>query len=625
MRRIDRVGKTLTKAIAVALSFSIMFGQTIGSYADELNTIDNIIAVAEEDVEAAEDIAVDIEAIVIADTAEVEAALNSFDVSANVVDTKSDDAIADANVANTTSDKTEAYAAKENAEANLATAETALEDSNKVFENAQNNYNDVSANYATADSAYNTAVAALEDVSANTVAAEKALEEAKALIEVESSNKEKLENMEDQYYGLYVQYYRSILKDNTIFEDGKLDISANAEQLTEQQINDFAKNGDTNFFKYGRFLSKELVEYMIINRDDVSYNNEENEFTFGTTGTGQIQEGAEAVIVADGNGNDKAILGEKENYIWNRTNYNGGRGNSVEVTYKDKEGNLHTEHYNYVLKSSAYNDDIEVENGMIYLALVEKHDDNRFYPVAVSDNNNYSDYSKLTAAVEAYRVLNDYIDRYNQADAAVKALKARYDELSVSANATKAELDSLKAALIDASEALASAEAKKEEVTAKYEEAKKAVEGIDLSRFAVVPVAVVSPAAETPAEEPAAEPEVIVVPAAAPIAIAPILAAPEGEEVEEVEEVAAEVTIDEEDTPLTAGPEAEPEEEKEVVEPVKVAGVITANIEGDEVPLTALPLMESLKTVWWIWIIIAITTITMYIIYKKNSKEEETH
>ena len=623
MRRNGRITKTITKAVAIALSFSIIFGSTIGSYANELETISGLLNEAGSEIGTAEETEVDFSEIVVDTTEQVEENLSSFDVSANIVDTKSDEVIDNANVANTTSDREVAYAAKETAETELANAEAALEDTNTSYDNAYNNFNSVSENYANADSAYNTAVAALEDVSANTLAAEKVLEEAKALIDIETSNKEKLENIEDQYYGLMVYYYNYLLKDNTVYVDGKLDISANAAQLTEKKINDFAKNGDNKFFTYGRYLTKELVEYMVVNRNDVSYNNEENEFTFGTTGTGSKQDASEVLTYTDENGKVLTATGETEKYIWNKTNYNGGRGNSVEVTYKDISGNLHTEHYNYVLKSSTYGDTLDVENGMFYLALVEKDSDNRYYPVTFTDENDLSDYSKVTAAVAAYQVLNDYIAKYNEAEEAVKTLKARYNELSVSANATKAELDSLKAALEDASEALALAETKKEEVTAKYEEAKKAVEGIDLSRFAVVPVNVVTEDAPAPAAEPTEEePVVIILPDETPLVAVPVFAAPEGEEEDDAEEVTAVVAIDEDAAPLADGPAAT-EEPEEVIAAAPVVETITTDISGDNVPLAGLAFADSVKKVWWLWLLILLTVVTMYIIYKKNTKKEE--
>ena len=55
MRRIERMGKILTKAIAVALSFSIIFGQTIGAHADELNTATALYEEGIELVETAEE------------------------------------------------------------------------------------------------------------------------------------------------------------------------------------------------------------------------------------------------------------------------------------------------------------------------------------------------------------------------------------------------------------------------------------------------------------------------------------------------------------------------------------------------------------------------------------------
>ena len=641
MRRIDRVGKTLTKALAIAVSFSIMFGQTIGSYADELNTINEIITEAETDINTADVEAVDFDSIVIVDTTEVESDLASYDISANASETDSIAAIADANVANTTSDETEAIAAKESAEANLVTAEAALNESNEVLETAQGNFDSVSANYAAADTKYNEAVAALEDVSSNTVAAEQALEEAKALIDIEKNNKEKLENIEDQYYGFMVYYYRNAGK--AVYDgNGVLDVDASAALITPEKQNQLATKGDENLFRFGRYLTKELVEYMITNRDDVSANSEENQFTYGVGGGNQDVSGQEAVVFTNNQHQDQTITattgfktdvsgnqiaaGKTESYRWERTGKDGGRGNCVEVTYVDKDGVLHTEYYNYVFKQTT--DPGDLTTGPIFLATVTRGDKLNNTISTVSDNNNYSDYKKLVAAVEAYQVLDTYTKRYDEALANVTALKEQYAALSVSANASKSELETLKAALDAANTALAEAKEKKTEVTEKYEEAKKAVEGIDLSRFAVVPVPVVNDETQ-PGAEPAAPatttPVIITVtPDEIPLTELPVFAGPFGEEENEVEEVAATVEFDDDETPLTAGPAvtAEPEVVKEDVITDLNAATITADIEGEFVPLANLPFTESLKKIWWLWILIVLTAITMYLLYKRYNKNK---
>ncbi|MBP5697922.1 MAG: hypothetical protein J6W96_00135, partial [Alphaproteobacteria bacterium] len=171
MRRIDRVGKTLTKAIAVALSFSIMFGQTIGSYAEELNTAAEVTTLIEEaktDLTTAEEIEdgiVDIEGITGAGADEVNNELANFEANEETIVAESGSAISNANIANTTDDKDAAYQAKDDAIANLTVAGSNLEVSVAAYEQANAEY--VSANnlQVAAENAFAAAEAAITDVS----------------------------------------------------------------------------------------------------------------------------------------------------------------------------------------------------------------------------------------------------------------------------------------------------------------------------------------------------------------------------------------------------------------------------------------------------------------------------
>lgn len=651
MRRIDRMGKMITKAIAVALSFSIMFGQTIGAHADELNTATalyeegiELVETAEEEVEGA-----DFDEIVAADMTDTSSNLSDYNDAAQDLADAAEATIADANTANTTDSRDEAYAAKENAESGLTEAETKLNESLTALENAQAAYAEADAAQQEAEAAYVEAEAALNDTAADTAAAREALEAAKNAIEVQEAKKNDLEKIEAQYYGeLLYFFYLTVGENNIVFdEEGRLNVEATAASMTETQVANAGKKDDEFLFRFGRKLTKELVEHMILSRDDVDP--ETAEFTFGTTGDiNTIKKAQETVVFTNQYGHDMVVNkepnaykkdisgnevygGETEEYRWGTTHYNSGRGNHTEVTYKDVSGNLHTEYYNYVRKNAEAGDETDYENGNLYLAVITQGEDGKWYPARVEDENNYDDYSKLTAAIDALNQIEDYNKARADVEAAlarVEALEATLATLTESATATKASLELVRTALDAAKETLVAAEANKESLQATYEEAKAAVESIDLSRFNIIVVP--APAAEeTPATEPTVEPAVetpaviTILPEETPLA--PVLAAPAGEEEDEVDEVTAVVAIDEDDTPLTEGPAVAgtPEVATEVAAVIGTSQLI-ANIDGEIVPLAGLAFADSIKKVWWIWILIAATAITMYIIYKRNTEDEET-
>lgn len=653
MRRIDRMGKMITKAIAVALSFSIMFGQTIGAHADELNTATalyeegiELVETAEEEVEGA-----DFDEIVAADMTDTSSDLATYGDAAEDLETAAESAIDNADTANTSDDRDEAYAAKDNAESSLTEAETKLNESLTALENAQAAYAEADAAQQEAEAAYAEAEAALTDTEADTAAAREALEAAKNAIEVQEAKKNDLEKIEAQYYGeLLYFFYLTVGENNIVFdEEGRLNVEATVANMTDTQVANAGKKDDEFLFRFGRKLTKELVEHMVLSRDDVDP--ETAEFTFGTTGDiNTIKKAQETVVFTNQYGHDMVVNkepnaykkdisgnavygGETEEYRWGTTHYNSGRGNHTEVTYKDVSGNLHTEYYNYVRKNAEAGDETDYENGNLYLAVITQGEDGKWYPARVEDENNYDDYSKLTAAIDALNQIEDYNKARADVEAAlarVAALEATLADLQESASATKANLDLVRSALDAAKEELEAAEANKESLQATYEEAKAAVESIDLSRFNIVVVS--APATETPVSEPAAEPSVepaVETPAVITILpeetpLAPVLAAPAGEEVDDAEEVTAVVAIGEDETPLTEAVQAvaAPEVATEVAAVIGTTQLI-ANIDGEIVPLAGFAFAESAKKTWWIWILIIATAITMYIIYKRNTEDEE--
>lgn len=649
MRRLNRVAKITSKAIATVLSLSLMFGSTLGSYAEELNTATGLYEDAIAILENAEEETAE---IVFGETEEAAPSLDSYVEASAEFETAATAATDNAAIANTTDDKDEAYAAKADAEASLSDAEGKLADSFTAIDNAQAAY--VSANDActNAQAAYDTAAAELETATTDTAAAREALEAAKNQFEVQEEKKNALEKIEEQYYGELVYFfYLTAGEKNIVFEDGHVNVEATVANMTEEQIANAGKKDDEFLFRFGRKLTKELVEYMILSRDDV--NPETAEFTFGTTGDiNTVKKAQEAVVFTNQYGHDMVVNkepsqykkdisgnevygGATEEYRWGTTNYNSGRGNHTEVTYKDVSGNLHTEYYNYVRKNASAGDETDLENGNLYLAIISQAEDGKWYPVRVEDDNNYDDYNKLTAAIEALNEIEDYNKAKADVDAAlarVEALEATLATLSANASAESTRLSTLQNALAAAKADLDAAEANKANLQETYDNAKAVVESIDLSRFNIVvvpaPAANDEPTVETPDEES----EVITIaPVATPAAAAPAVTEEPAIDPEVI------TTVEELITAIAATPVAVASDDKEEVTeviaeetteaPIETAYELNeADIDADLTPLANLPLLvENMKSVWWIWIVIVATIVTMYVFYKKTKKEEETH
>ena len=188
----------------------------------------------------------------------------------------------------------------------------------------------------------------------------------------------------------------------------------------------------------------------------------------------------------DINGNVVAAGEKKDLYITQSKQGDNGRTNRILVTYTDKDGQEHQEYYNYIYKSKKYEDGTDIENGPIYLALVRYDEETGFWASSgVQDENNFDDYEKLSKALDA---IND-LERYEQARQAVEEAAERVSQLEEMIDSLKIEnpesLDQLEEALTQAKEELEAAEQKKADLEAIVEEAREAVEGIDLSRFDV--------------------------------------------------------------------------------------------------------------------------------------------
>ena len=571
MRNI-KSAKIITKAIATVLSFSLMFGTTISTYAEEINTA----------------------------TALYEEGLS------------------------TVNETEETVTAVEN---NLAETIEALEAAKDSIEDIEA-LEEVKAN---AEASFAEAEAAIDAAEIDADAARTTLEEAKAELNVQEEKKVQLEAIKDQYYGQLVYLYATINggKKAVFNEDGTLNVEESAAKLTTAEIDAVSTKNDEYLFRFGRYLTKELVEYMILHKENVDA--ETAEFTFGTTGKGSVKKGQETVVFTNAKGNDQVAYntvkhdiegndvnpGATEDYIWTNISNDLGRGSHTEVTYKDKDGVLHTEYYNYIRKNSSY-DETDFAKGNIYLAVVKQNENGTWEPMRVEDENNYDDYQKLTKALE---VLNQ-IEDYNQAKADVDAALARVSELeerisalTATTIAGKAQVEALRESLEAARAELANAVAEEENKKNAIEEAITVIETAENNGYAVVAI----PAEVEEVEEIAAIEEAALTGTASRVnRIRTITKFSRTAAVETAEE-----TVEEAKAPIAVSPEkieaelADVEEKIEVAEALDVE-VIEAEILGDNTPLASIPtLLETMQSGWWNWVILAVALAITSIRYNR--------
>lgn len=445
---------------------------------------------------------------------------NNLDQSSEKTVQNSDKAIDDATKANTSGSKTKAYQARDDAVQEYQTAQNELEKSAQIYETVAEAAQKAESDYKNAKTEHDKAVenlekakVALKDAQTNATAANEYLKAAQARVQSltektqkYAETKESLEAIKNQYYGMLVQYYREVLgaKETVYNADGSLNIQANAEKITKQEINNKANSPGDTVMELGRDLMKKLVTYKVMN--DANVDLESAEFVFGDAGktTKKAREGV--VFASDekteaGNGKDQVattkdrtdIDGQsvKHNdtytYKWDQSVQNdNGRTNHVHVQYKDKDGVVHDEYYNYIYKSAKYGDQTDLENGQIYLAQIEKNNDGIWeVKRVVNDDNNFDDYQKLTSVLDAINDLADYekaVKAVNDAADKVNNLQDQIDKLqNISIDNTK--LNELKERLDQALEDFSVALENKAALEEKVEEARKAVESIDLSRF----------------------------------------------------------------------------------------------------------------------------------------------
>ena len=418
--------------------------------------------------------------------------LETFANEENPIMEDSNSAISNAETANTTKSKKEAYQAKDDAKKDLASAENELSIAEEAYDQATQNvaqvekeYKDIQEEKGKIEEQISKTEEALKTAKENSTAALEALKAAKSrlnLLEQQQdklvSEKEDLEAIQQQYYAMMVYYYRDLLKKNAAFdEEGHLDISANAE-LAAGLSDGKSEDPNKDVMKLSRNLMEKLVNFMITeNGGEV--------LSFAATGKDK-KDTAEGQVFTNNQGEDQTKLVATPQQKWDNVKGESGRNNHVTVTYKDKDGNTVTEYYNYIFKASQYNDETDLTKGPIYLALVKyNEEDKKWEAAAVNDENNYDDYKKLTETLDAINNLKDYSDAkeaVGKAQAEVEKLQEELNKLKI-AKVDETTINEIAEKLKQAQEYLADAKETKAKLEDKVEEARKAVAGIDLSRF----------------------------------------------------------------------------------------------------------------------------------------------
>lgn len=571
-----------------------------------------------------------------------------------------DKAIEDAETANTTNSKKEAVNAKDSAEQEFETAKAELEKSTQVYEAVSQAAQKAQSDYDAAKSERDQAAAdlvkarqELEKANSNATAAQEYMKAAQSRVKAleektqkYAETKEQLESIENQYYGMLIQYYREILgaKETVYHDDGTLDIEANAKKLSQADINKKAASPGDTVMELGRDLARKLVTYQIMNDENVDWDSAE--FVFGDQGK-QTKKAREAIVfesgelTEEGNNKDQVVTNKDRkdkdgNTITHNDTYtfkweqssdktDSGRTNRFHVQYKDKDGVVHDEYYNYIYKSGDFKDNLDLEKGQIYLARVEQNEDGTWHTTRVVDDNNFDDYKKLTDVLTAISDLEDYekaVDAVNKAADEVNTLQQKISRLQITSTDTT-KIDELKGRLDQALEDFSTALENKAMLEDKVEEARIAVESIDLSRFKVVPTADEDddPVPGTPTATVA---ETEVTPALSMPAVTAMTTDAAGYIT--MPTITPAVTMDN-GTPLTEVAGAFREAPTVKGNTKKAADKKIANLEDEVLPgaMTAPEQEQEKMSLWWLLIValLGATGVAMYEKHKEKQKEKE--
>ncbi len=358
-----------------------------------------------------------------------------------------------------------------------------------------------------------------------------------------TNTQKELNEIKKQYDAFLVQYYTDVLGGNGVVckADGTLDFEKCAAKITDNQINGKSTSPGNKVMYLGRDLMRKLVEYMVKNEENVDFAN--SDFKFGDkedsfndptnnvkkkgetldtidankdayksayegilfeSGSAGYDENGKRVgggrqqVVVDENRGSKNSNGVKDlihnpdtGFYWvGKGNGDGGRTNRVLVTYKDKDGVEQKKYYNYIFKNSNYEDDISnFITGPIYLGEIKQDENGKWKVNKETDDFCLDDYTKLKDALKVVEEAKKADNEYKAAKAAVdeaeervKALEKKINELE-KVQITDEDITKLENKLSEAQKNLDNTKKKEATLKEKVEEAKKAVDAIDLSRF----------------------------------------------------------------------------------------------------------------------------------------------
>ena len=571
------------------------------------------------------------------DLTKAQNAIGDFNSENKETTDNANEVITQAGVANTSGSKDEAYAARDNAVKGLAETEKKLaiaEDAYKVAKDATDaadqKYQDALKEQQKTKEKLADAKDKLKDASENATAANerlKAIQSQMDQIDKEvvtlAQSKDDLKALEEQYHKLLVHYYRDPAINSAVYdENGKLLPKDSANKAVTNGKVDNHPSLSENTLKIGRELMKDLVMYKLKanGAEDIQFAVQEKGLT--------KKQSADGELTTDNKGNEKVNIGETQDQYWTYPSGDDGRHHRVKVTYTitTEEGKKEvTEYYNYIIKAGKYNDNTDMVNGPVYLAQINNETGE---VIRDTDKNNMDDYIKLgeelNKAIDAAKL----IDEYNNAKQAVDDAQSLVDSLNTTIK-TLSEKDlkvneqkvkDLKEKLDNAKEILELATKDKEALEDKVEEARKAVEGIDLSRF-------IEP--ETPfiAEDEESDEDSDTSEDTSSVEDAP--AAVTSDIVESIPYLVGSETTS--GTPTTISGGENTENTSAGVAGAKVDNPEDINkdkpklvkIGNNEIPLSAMPTLEQDHSLlWWIglgWLLLLIA----YIIYRLSKKKEE--
>ena len=452
----------------------------------------------------------------------VENQLGTVDTAINNVNTQMTELGTNADTANKSDNAAEAAGAKYQAEQNVKSIADEVDKAEKAAAKAAEDAQKAQKDLDAAQKAYDDAAKEVEEAKkllnsagGSTKGAIEKLNDAKekaAKLKAEAEqNKKDLQKIEDQYYAMMVQYYRTALgAGNTKYDaDGKLLIEENAAALKEAKAKDgtsqldyVATHPGNESMYLGRDLLRKIVTYNIKNDENVDWENAE--LQFGVEGK-TFQDAYEGIVFEDDSGVKKGVHGKDQvvvqkdrkdkngdtiehnansGYKWDRsTTGDGGRTNRVKVTYKDKNGDTQTKYYNYIFKNSDEASDLS--GGPIYVALIEEDSDGKHVNREGAGMSNFDNMTNLKDVLKAVDKLDAYDKAQNdvaEAEAEVKRLEEaikKLNNISVDAGYLGQLKERLDAALGNLEEAQATAEA----LSGQLEEAQSILDSIDLSRF----------------------------------------------------------------------------------------------------------------------------------------------